>query len=306
MTTRQCCPCKRRGRTFRERRKSHSRPTSCSEDGSIVELCKWMKAAAGFKCPLSPANFQDTGRGLQTKSTIRSGEIIIALPKKLLITNQTAFQSDIGPYLKKWRPLLLPQACLSMFLLWERRKQTDSHWFPYINSLPATFNTPPYLTDKEISCLPDSVQKSAFKEKWKVSTVYEQIESHCKLHWTEFFDILDFETFRWCWSVINTRSVYLDGGLSEYLNKSEPNNIALAPYLDLINHSPSARIKADYNSMSGCYEITTYDCYRPYDQVFISYGFHSNGRLLVDYGFCVPGNHCDEVQISEGKNFIYC
>lgn len=47
---------------------------------------------------LSPS---DTGRGLQTKSTIRAGEIIISLPKKLLITNETAFQSDIGPYLKK-------------------------------------------------------------------------------------------------------------------------------------------------------------------------------------------------------------
>lgn len=48
--------------------------------------------------PIFPS---DTGRGLKTKSTIRSGEIIIALPKKLLITNQTALQSDIGLYLKK-------------------------------------------------------------------------------------------------------------------------------------------------------------------------------------------------------------
>lgn len=60
--------------------------------------------------------------------------------------------------------------------------------------------------------------------------------------WRTFSDILTFESFKWAWNVVNTRSVYFEVGNNKYLCDKEPNNIALAPYLDLLNHSSTADV----------------------------------------------------------------
>jgi len=61
--------------------------------------------------------------------------------------------------------------------------------------------------------------------------------------------------------------------------------MALAPFLDMLNHKPEARIEAGFNLDSKCYEIKTYDSYRRGDQVYINYGAHSDFTLCLLYGF---------------------
>ncbi|GAB1609203.1 SET domain-containing protein 4-like, partial [Argonauta hians] len=95
--------------------------------------------------------------------------------------------------------------------------------------------------------------------------------------------------FRWAWSVVNTRCVYLEVPSSPHI--ADPGkNQALVPYLDLLNHSTDAKIDAQFDSASQCFQIVTWDRYQKYDQVFIKYGAHSNPQLLVEYGFTVPNN----------------
>ena len=142
----------------------------------------------------------------------------------------------------RFTPRLTPQACLSVFLLWERRKAERSHWLNYINSLPPTFSTPPYFTDTELTFLPTTIRQKACAEKQKVLETYAEIHSHCKQSWSHFHQCLDYESYRWAWSVVNTRSVYMDMGLCEFISREEPNNMALAPFLDLLNHSPTANV----------------------------------------------------------------
>ena len=45
--------------------------------------------------------FSDTGRGLMTKTSISQGEILLSLPKTLLITTETVLASQAGEHLKK-------------------------------------------------------------------------------------------------------------------------------------------------------------------------------------------------------------
>ncbi|WAR08490.1 SETD4-like protein [Mya arenaria] len=259
------------GRRRRHRKKQHEiKPVSCAHESCIMELRKWMKDVAGFSTELTPAVF-----------------------------HETAFTTQIGTYLKQWYPKLQPQACIAVFLVWERHRHKQSHWYPYITSLPEDFTTPPYFTDKELSYLPDLVQMKARDEKKKVVNTFDEIVTFSKQYWTEFYKVLTYKDYRWAWSVVNTRSVYMEMEHCEYLDESEPNNIALAPFLDLLNHSPTANIKAEYNPNTALYEITTYDSYKPYDQVFISYGCLGSHKLFLNYGFCIPGNVNDEVELEE-------
>ena len=101
---------------------------------------------------------------------------------------------------------------------------------------------------------------------------------------------------------------------------SSRDNLALAPYLDLLNHSSKANIKAGPNvsknmswkensilrnckkeivcrSEKNAYEIITQTTYQKYDQVFINYGAHGNLQLYMEYGFSEENNRNDFIPV---------
>ena len=101
---------------------------------------------------------------------------------------------------------------------------------------------------------------------------------------------------------------------------SNRNNLALAPYLDMLNHSSKANIKAGPNVLNklswkdnsmlrkckkeilsrnekDAYEIITHTTYQKYDQVFINYGAHGNLQLYMEYGFSEENNQNDFVPV---------
>ncbi|KAM4887679.1 SET domain-containing protein 4 isoform 3-T5 [Thomomys bottae] len=96
--------------------------------------------------------------------------------------------------------------------------------------------------------------------------------------------IFSYSAFLWAWCTINTRAVYLRPRLQKCLS-AEPDTCALAPYLDLLNHSPHVQVKAAFNEETGSYEIRAASRYQKHEEVFICYGPHDNQRLLLEYGF---------------------
>ena len=74
---------------------------------------------------------------------------------------------------------------------------------------------------------------------------FAKLSDFSKSKWTEFHKILSFKTFVWAWYVINTRSVYFKQEKSEFLSSSEEeDHLALAPFLDLLNHSTKANVSS--------------------------------------------------------------
>jgi hypothetical protein len=143
----------------------------------------------------------------------------------------------------RWIPKLSPQQCLSVFLIWEKNKHESSVWFPYIQVLPSSFTTPAYFSQTELTYLPKAVKFKALKECKKLEKSFHEVKEFSEKHWNEFHTILTFDVYRWAWYVINTRSVFYQSGQSEYLSTDEPDTLALAPFLDLLNHSPSANVR---------------------------------------------------------------
>ncbi|XP_071113337.1 SET domain-containing protein 4-like [Haliotis cracherodii] len=282
----------RSGRCSRQRNRSKKKfSVSHASRQEYVQLKIWMNSLDN-KCniDLEPCEFIETGRGLRTNKAIHKGEIIVSIPECALITPDTVFTSDIGQVLKECVPPLTPQRVLSVFLVWEAEKGTTSFWYPYIQTLPPTFSTPLYFTRQELARLPPNVYLKSNTEQTRVQDIFENIRDFLRKHCSDY-DILTYEKFRWAWCVVNTRSVYVKTLESPYLSKTDSEtNVALAPYLDLLNHSAEAKMEARLNGQSGRYEIVTCDSYRKYDQVFIHYNPHSNDQLFVEYGFTLPAN----------------
>ena len=66
------------------------------------------------------------------------------------------------------------------------------------------------------------------------------------------------------------RCVFSDHEKAEFawLLPSESDKYYLVPFLDLLNHSSEASVKADFNRKTQCFEIITFKKFQKYEQVF--------------------------------------
>ena len=158
---------------------------------------------------------------------------------------------------------------------------------------------------------PSTEQKAKVLQSFsKITRLVKNDSDSCK------FDI---EEFAWAWFTVNTRAVYYKNTTRcpkkaswETNISDDHDNLALAPFLDMFNHSSTAKIEAGMNLIPNpsrqFYEIITKTEYKKYDQVFINYGPHGNLRLYVDYGFVEDHNQNDfvPVVIDEIKEIFAC
>ncbi|GCC36471.1 hypothetical protein chiPu_0014965 [Chiloscyllium punctatum] len=302
---------KRKGRAYRRRRRkgsvslgTHAVETGAniSHEPDFVQLRKWLKKKGFNGFYLVPANFPDIGRGLMTRKALEPGDLVIALPEKCLLTTNTILRSYMGEYIKRWKPCLSPLQALCTFLIAERHFGSRSPWKPYIDVLPKTYTCPVYLPEEVIELFPSPLVKRIHEQKRMVQQLY--LASKCFFGslqplFSELVEkVFTYDTFRWAWCSINTRTIYMEHKQSEFLTQ-EPNVYALAPYLDLLNHSPSAQVTAAFNQKSKHYEIRTVTKCRRYEQVFICYGPHDNQRLLLEYGFLTNSNPHNVVYVNK-------
>ena len=225
------------------------------------------------------ALFQETGRGLMAAKTIGKDELIVKIPHRLLITRARVLEEL--PQLSKQ---LTTAELLTLYLLHCKKNNIDEE---YLETLPKEYSIGGLCFDEEASLLPNSLRDKVLASKMYMRRKYEKLKSI-----TGFIESL--EIFLWAWCSVNTRAVYFkDGG------HPPEGNMALAPYLDLLNHDSKAVIEAAFNTMTNCYEIRTKEKIKKCQQIFINYGPHDNMKLFLEYGFIVPSNIHSAVQFDE-------
>ena len=270
------------GRTARARRKrkSNVRPLVISGLKDFTKLCIWM-SKSGWRpvAQIHLALFQETGRGLMAAKTIGKDELIVKIPHRLLITRARVLEEL--PQLSKQ---LTTAELLTLYLLHCKKNNIDEE---YLETLPKEYSIGGLCFDEEASLLPNSLRDKVLASKMYMRRKYEKLKSI-----TGFIESL--EIFLWAWCSVNTRAVYFkDGG------HPPEGNMALAPYLDLLNHDSKAVIEAAFNTMTNCYEIRTKEKIKKCQQIFINYGPHDNMKLFLEYGFIVPSNIHSAVQFDE-------
>lgn len=283
--------CVRRGRTCRER--VTKKPTSLFCDVYPVDFLRWLKSQ-GLVCKdLQPSLFSETGRGLRAKRNFKENDILISIPKNLLISCDAVQLTYVGNLLQKFNQTISCLQCLSIFLLIERNKKETSQWYQYIDSLPKTYTNSLYWDEADLSCLPEFLQNIIRDDIMKFSqSVAELKPLLCYLEKNLGLDSHTFteDQFQWAYSSINTRCVFMKQKKSPPFINESSNTFVLAPLLDFLNHSPDVSVRAEFNYSNDCYEIITESSCDKYEQVFISYGPHDNSKLLTEYGFIVPSN----------------
>lgn len=313
----------RTGRLRKRRDGGVGNPTQCLE---YVELYRFM-CNLGWEnqAELRISDFPETGKGLYSKKQIVAGDTIVRLPFEALISLKNIeedesfkerFDVSVVDGLSKgdiqFQSLLAYYVC---YLCLEE----ECGYSAYLKSLPKEFTTPYFCAKQEMAYLPDTVLNKMVEQNTIIKANFLKIDSALQKHATGFVSL---DLFKWAYFVVNTRSVYLDpqyakvflkGRKCMFMDKlSEEPNMALAPFLDFLNHDSGAKTtsqlslscKAIEKKLSKnqplelYYELISEVAFPPYSQIFISYGVHNNAKLLTEYGFFLPDSYQDFLEIS--------
>lgn len=222
-----------------------------------------------------------------SRTSLRDGQVIISLPETCLLTTDTVMKSYLGAYIARWRPPLSPVLALCTFLVSEKHAGERSPWKPYLDTLPSAYSCPVCLEPEVVALLPEPLRAQAAEQRARVwgmfaaaRAFFSSLQPLFPQEATE--SVFSPGAFLWAWCTVNTRAVYL---------RQRPGDCsALAPFLDLLNHSPHVQVHAAFNEDTRRYEISAARGCGRGEEVFICYGPHDNRRLLLEYGFVAARN----------------
>jgi ATP-binding cassette subfamily B (MDR/TAP) protein 7 len=219
------------------------------------------------------------------------------------------------------------QSLLALYLLHERSKGEESRWVSYIKTLPESFTVPYFCKKPELFCLPETLLEKVVEQNETVKKNFQELMRIVSSEEREKFSL---EDFKWAYFVCNSRSVFLKGKSLESLVDelhfkellSDSPNMALAPLLDLLNHSDEAMTKSQLThseqfieqnhqkiksrDVQLSYQLFTLKPVKKHSQIFINYGTFNNTKLLLEYGFIIPNNQFDflEFSLADVNNYI--
>ncbi|XP_017100435.2 SET domain-containing protein 4 [Drosophila bipectinata] len=309
------------GRTQRKRRQRANQQSS--EDRSSLRDLYVQLHSQGWQneTHLSVKSYPQTGRGLCSKTdTFSAEDELIRLPINSLISIATLesdedFKDLFNKDLFDTDARISFQALVACYLMHQKHLMDcsqSSNYAAYLDTLPRSYTTPYFCCIPELQCLPEALLERTVSQNRQIKGYYEIIkglvgfhkcnccgQSYCQDIWT-------LAEYRLAYFAVNTRSVYLS---SRFLKKpsshfqgliSGDTNLALAPFLDLFNHSDSVQTTAEIHGQH--YVVTLKDLPSPktnlYDQLFISYGALPNFKLLTEYGFWLERNAHDYFEFS--------
>ncbi|KAK6096779.1 hypothetical protein MT418_003600 [Batrachochytrium dendrobatidis] len=157
---------------------------------------------------------------------------------------------------------------------------------------------------KLLAMLPYDIQEIAKNQQSKLDTDYAFV---CTALAVSGYEMIPKDIFKWAWIVVNTRCITMN---TNAISKPQLSHIhqqpiiTLAPFLDCLNHTSTARISAGYDTVEKAYIIRTLVPYKKGSQVFINYGPHDNNFLLAEYGFAILKNPFNHVVLDREVDFM--
>ncbi|CAB3360283.1 Hypothetical predicted protein [Cloeon dipterum] len=140
---------------------------------AIPRFLEWLEENGALFEGVSVATFEGYELGLKAEKDFEVGELLMAIPRKTMLTLENARLSELGVLLCK-DPMLqhMPNVALSLLLLHEKFKP-NSHWAPYIDLLPSEYTTVLYFSPSELADLKGSpAQEAALKQCRNIARQY--------------------------------------------------------------------------------------------------------------------------------------
>ncbi|XP_020235361.1 ribosomal lysine N-methyltransferase 4 isoform X2 [Cajanus cajan] len=234
--------------------------------GNCDDFLPWLERKAGSRISSSLFIGESSyGRSLFASKIIRSGECILKVPYRVQITAdnllpeiKSLLAEDVGNISK-----------LAILILIEKKLGQGSEWYPYISCLPQQggLHNTVFWNESELEMIrPSSVYLETIVQKSQIEKDFLAIKSVFECFHQSFGDF-----------------TYKD--------------FVHACTLDFLNHDGVSEAIVMSDDDKQCSEIIADRDYAPGEQVLIRYGKFSNATLMLDFGFTIPYNIYDQVQI---------
>ncbi len=185
---------------------------------------------------------EEGGLGLEAAEDLKQGEVVLRVPRRAMMSVDTARDSEIGRLIER-DPMLqaMGNVSLALHLLLEKTSPA-SFWEPYINSLPQSYTTVLYFSSDDLAELRGSpALEDALKQYKYVARQYAYF--YRKFEGTMLKDYFTFDEYRWAVSTVMTRQNQVPSSYQEgkFVN-------ALIPFWDLSNHraDEGMQLSTDY------------------------------------------------------------
>ncbi|XP_024991872.1 fructose-bisphosphate aldolase-lysine N-methyltransferase, chloroplastic [Cynara cardunculus var. scolymus] len=289
------------------------RRLTCSADATprLVanppDLVKWVRREGGFVHPsVRIAESGPYGLGLVASEEIPKGSELIALPEHIPLRFPLV-DSDGGDEsysnlvnLARHVPEELWAMKLGLKLLQERAK-TGSFWWPYISNLPQTFTVPIFFPGDDIKNLQYAPLLYQVNKRCRFLLDFEK-EVRSEVEDVKLVDHpfggkdVDASSLGWAMSAVSSRAFRLS-----FQNRNHGDVRMMLPLIDMCNHSfnPNAEIIQEQGSGDPkmLVKVVAGMNIKEHDHLTLNYGCLSNDLLLLDYGFVVPSNPYDCVEL---------
>ncbi|CAI0387763.1 unnamed protein product [Linum tenue] len=169
--------------------------------------------------------------------------------------------------------------------LLQERSQVGSFWWPYISNLPEAYSVPIFFPGEDIKNLQYAPLLHQVNKRCRFLLEFEQLVKHV-LDGVETSSsdhpfggqAVDASSLGWAMSAVSSRAFRLHGGGSH----GGIDIPMMLPLIDMCNHSfnPNARIVQEQGGND-----------------VINYGCLNNDLFLLDYGFVVPSNPYDCIEL---------
>ncbi|KAM4540930.1 actin-histidine N-methyltransferase isoform 1-T2 [Fundulus diaphanus] len=283
---------------IRKKQKGLSTVFEGNREDYFPDLMAWAQENGASCDGFTLADFGTEGYGLRASRDIKAEELFLWIPRKMLMTVESAQNSLLGPLYGQDRIMqAMGNVTLALHLLCERASPS-SFWLPYIRSLPQGYDTPLYYQQDDVQLLLGTQAVQDVLSQYKNTArqyayFYKLLQTHPAASKLPLKDGFTFDDYRWAVSSVMTRQNQIpteDGSRV---------TLALIPLWDMCNHT-NGLITTGYNLEDDRCECVALKDYKENEQIYIFYGTRSNAEFVIHNGFFFQDNAHDRVKIKLG------
>ncbi|KAI2842327.1 hypothetical protein CBS11852_4352 [Aspergillus niger] len=298
-----------------------------------LAFMQWAEAS-GIKIKgVTPARFPGRRLGMKATRTIKNNEIMLTIPVDLMLTidsipSSFTSQFPLGTSIHGIMAAFLTHGDPSLLKNLEAWRSVWPSYDEFEDSMPVLWpahlrvsnssyggnadSSSPEKQDQDQNrgkvLLPPSIsgEWNTFPKvpvgvdyDTRYQNLLSQQEKRLKDAWANVVKVYpetEWKMFAYYWCIINSRSFY-------YVSpgKDEPEDwndaIGMVPFADYFNHVDDAACEVNFDGKKYTFRATRR--YEKGEEVYMSYGNHSNDFLLIEYGFTLSTNPSDCIYLDD-------
>ncbi|GLT33128.1 hypothetical protein SLA2020_077410 [Shorea laevis] len=240
---------------------------------------------------------------------LEAGDVAFSVPNSLIVTLERVLGNETVAELLTTNKLS-ELACLTLYLMYEKKQGKKSFWYPYIKELDRqrgrghlAVESPLLWSKAELAYLTGSPTKDEVLERAKgIKREYDELDTIWFMAGSLFqqypYDIpteaFPFEIFKQAFVAVQSCVVHLQ-------------NVSLARRFALVPLGPpllaySSNCKAMLSAVDGAVELVVDRPYKAGESIVVWCGPQPNSKLLINYGFVDEDNSYDRIVVQAALN----